>query len=109
MTIKSQKDYKSIDKEPYEEASINVDFGSKMKDGASLTTPETGYPTAFLLPALTTDLTSSVIKSSSIAGNVVTVGYKAGTDGQRIKVTIRVNDDQGEKHESGFILDVVDR
>ena len=101
-------EYEVFSKEPFEEFDITFDFGPKLKQGMTIASMETGYPKATRMSD-NVDVTSSCIGSNSYAGAVITVRVKGGSDGNRIKIEFRITDTAGEKHETGLLMEVVEK
>lgn len=104
----SKHEYEVFEKEPYEEFSLILDMAPKMKGGTALSSFEAGYPKAVRLSD-GADLSAAVLGPSALSGTRITQTVKGGADGERIKMEFRVTDDQGEKHESGLIMEVRER
>jgi hypothetical protein len=104
----SHQAYKTFEKEPIEEFDITYDFAPKMKKGATISSWYTGHPKATKM-ADSTDSTSTVLGSNSIAGTVITIRVKAGADGDKHKLEFAITDSNSERHEGGLIMEVVAR
>ena len=101
-------EYEVFPKEPFEEYDITMDMSPKLKQGMTIASVPSGYPKATRMSD-DADVTSSCIGSNSYAGAVITVRVKGGSDGNRIKIEFRIIDTAGESHESGLIMEVIEK
>ena len=98
-------EYETFEKEPYEEYEVTLDMAPKMKAGAGLSSFAAGYPKGTRLSD-GADVTTAVLGAAVLSGTRITQTVKGGADGERIKIEFRALDDQGEKHESGLIMEI---
>ena len=100
-------DYEVFTKEPYAEYDISFDFERSLRPGATISAFASGYPKA--TKTTSGDMTATVLGTSVFSSTVITTRVKAGADGDRIKIEYRIIDSNGEKHEGGLVMEVVEK
>ena len=101
-------DPKHHEKQSYEKHRVKIDFSGddRIISGDSLNAATLSVK-AF--DDDETDVSSTIIASSSVSGNYVYVWLQAGTDGEDYDIRVRIDTTLGEKLEDDLILQVIDK
>lgn len=94
-----------FDKQPGEKFAITSNFADVLDTGETISTKS-------VAAAITTtgvDATTTVIDSSSIAGQTILITVKAGTSGVSYKITVVITTSSGQIFEDEIVMHVVEQ
>ncbi|HKJ94089.1 MAG TPA: hypothetical protein VKA32_00500, partial [Gammaproteobacteria bacterium] len=92
-------------KQPWEQKAYQFDFSALIPDGRTIATVDSVAQVAAGHQSGSADVT---LGTPAAAGRTVQVSIGDGTAGERYKLTARVTDSEGDKHEGEGHLMVVD-
>ena len=95
-----------LSKQPWEEFRITVDFAVDRLVSSEIITVHT-VTAAKMFDG--SDATADVLGTDTESGEIITIPVKAGVDGERYNIVIRVTTDMGNKYEVDVVMVIGDR
>ena len=93
-----------FEKQPKETFFIAADFSERLAAGETILTATVSA----VIAGTTTDVTTTIISSSSISGDNVNVKVKAGSSGSSYKITVLANTSSSSIYELDILMRVVE-
>jgi hypothetical protein len=94
----------TVNKQPYEEFNVTVDFSNVLSDSETLSTATV----AITLQGTNSDQSDTMAGTPSIVGDTVVCLIKAGADGSKYNASYRVVTSESQKFEADVLVLVVE-